>query len=329
MKKKFLTLLVYIVCFFVFGWFVLKISQPKMHKKTYSSSVFSFQTDSLLLDERHCGDINLQKFIELASQKDVSIFNVSRDVVRTNDSITFSTSLRSIFFGQEGGAKWKNKYKNLPVSFPDDHSFRAVVHTIDGVEYIYIPFQILSCLASSFNEEPQNKDNNTINNIDTSDDITITIDDVKNIKTDGALIQTGGIVFQHVADVLQNNGGKNLSNRQQLELLWKYANDNWVYMKDPYTGTDTWRSASETIDAYYFTNKKGYSGDCDDFAILMASFARQLGFDSHIVTAFNDDKGHAYAEFKDGNKWVPMDWFSDKFGGRPWEATRRVVIEDI
>lgn len=327
--KRFRSIFYYIICLVLVGVCLFWMSRPALENKAYSTRVFSTQADPVLLDDgRQYGDVNLLKFIELASKKPSTVFNPATDMVRTRDSITFTTSAPSIFFGVDGGAWWKKKYKNLPISFPDDHSFQAAIHVKDSTEYIFIPYQILSCLAASFNEQPQGLKNHSVHTFD--DHITLSdVNDIKNLTPNGDKIQTGGIVFQHVADVLQSNGGKNKTNREQLEILWKYAKPNWLYITDPYTGADTWRSATETIEAYYFSQKKGYSGDCDDFAILMASFARQLGFESHIVAAFGEYGGHAYAEFKDGGKWTPMDWFSDKFGGEPYNAIRRVVIDDV
>lgn len=329
MKKKITKLVAFIICFSLASVVLIWLSEPKLQTRAYTTRVYSLQSDTTLLDDgRQYGDINLQKFIELASKKPASVFNPSTDVIRTRDSITFKTTVPSIFFGIDGGSWWKTKYKILPISFPDDFSFRAAIHTKDSTEFIFIPYHILSCLAGSFNERQQSSKNQSNRVID--EHITLrSVDEVKTLPTTGSKIQTGGIVFQHVADVLQSNGGKDKTSRQQLELLWKYAYKNWLYVTDPFTGTDTWRSASETIEAYYFSQKKGYSGDCDDFAILMASFARQLGFDSHIVAAFGKDGGHAYAEFNDGGKWVPMDWFSNKFGAPPYESTQRVVIKDV
>ena len=97
-------------------------------------------------------------------------------------------------------------------------------------------------------------------------------------------------------------------------------------MNDPYSAADTWRPADETINDYYFVNGRNYTGDCDDFAILMASFARQIGFPASIMAVYNGDEGHAYAEYYNGMKWIPMDWFSEELGGRPYQGTRIVEV---
>ena len=106
----------------------------------------------------------------------------------------------------------------------------------------------------------------------------------------------------------------------------EYVFDNWHYIYDPETGNDTWRSAEATLSLKY---NGQYSGDCDDFAILMASFARQIGLKSRMIGGYESDgNGHAFAEFlipaneinnnklygKDirntnEGKWVSLDWF--------------------
>lgn len=332
MGKKTITnlikFLIYAGCVGVLGLVMLKRAKPQLRENPIQMTVHSLQKDSTLLD-RHYGDVNLAKFIELASRKPRSVFDPANNMVRTGDSITFSTSTPAIFFGSDdNGEWWRNKYKDLPISFPDEHSFRAAVHMIDSVEYIVIPYQILFSLANSFRDQTQPGDKGRKRVVEDKYSLSGP-GDLDRLPHNGSLIQTGGLVFQHVSEVLQENRGRGKSSRQQLEILWEHAYHNWLYVHDPYTGTDTWRSATETIESYYFAQKKGYSGDCDDFAILMASFARQLGFDSHVKTAFNASGGHAYAEFYDNGTWVPLDWFSSQFGGEPFKGTVIRTLDDI
>lgn len=326
--KQIIRIVIFIALFAVASLMLYRIVKPNIQLVSYTTAVYELDTMSVLLDDdRHCGYINLNKFIQLASKHEKSVFDSTAGVVKERDSITFSTSTPKIFFGVDGGSWWKKKYKQLPISFHDAYSFTAKVEKINHQDYIYIPYEILSCLASSFNVYQQNSSSQV-----KSFDKEITLksqDDLNNLTHDGSKIQTGGRVFEHVSDVLYSQGGKNKDNYDQLKILWEYANKHWMYITDPYTGVDTWRSATETIEAYYFSNDKGYAGDCDDFAILMASFARQLGFDSHVVAAFGDKGGHAYAEFKYGSKWIPLDWFSKDFGGTPYQAKTKIVLKDI
>jgi transglutaminase-like putative cysteine protease len=112
----------------------------------------------------------------------------------------------------------------------------------------------------------------------------------------------------------------------QILILRNYVRKNWHYIFDPDSGHDTFRSAEATIS---LKHKGKYPGDCDDYAILMASFARQIGLKSRVVGAYkNNGNGHAFAEFLvpeidtsnpllNGNdyrndnygKWISLDWF--------------------
>ena len=81
---------------------------------------------------------------------------------------------------------------------------------------------------------------------------------------------------------------------KQILEMQEYVFKNWHYVFDPDSGHDTWRSAEATLALKY---KGKYTGDCDDFAILMASFARQIGLRSRMVGGFSSEGGHAFAEF--------------------------------
>jgi len=65
---------------------------------------------------------------------------------------------------------------------------------------------------------------------------------------------------------------------------WEYVYKRWTYVNDP-NGFEYWSPASRTINI-------GLKGDCDDFAILMASLTESIGGKSRIVLV----SGHAYPE---------------------------------
>jgi hypothetical protein len=148
----------------------------------------------------------------------------------------------------------------------------------------------------------------------------------KNIPpAEGRLIQVEGLVLKEVTELTIM---LNIPNFQldQIFAMNEYVKNNWHYVFDPKLDHDTWRSAEATISLKY--NGK-YPGDCDDFAILMASFARQIGLESRMIGAYdNNGSGHAFAEFlvpkkllsspllygKDyrsdyRGKWMSLDWF--------------------
>ena len=74
----------------------------------------------------------------------------------------------------------------------------------------------------------------------------------------------------------------------------------WIYAPDP-RGSEYFNYANESI---RIGDKSGCTGagDCDDFAILMASLVESIGGTTRIILAFNNSTGgHAYAEVYLGN----------------------------
>lgn len=143
----------------------------------------------------------------------------------------------------------------------------------------------------------------------------------------GNLIQVEGLVLKEVSElnIKLNTSGSQI---EQILVFQKHIRKNWHYIFDPKTGKDTWRSAEATLSLKY---KNQYSGDCDDFAILLASIAKQIGLRSRMVGGYSGDSGHAFAEFlvpkneeknqmlnnvdyriDNAGKWVSLDWFEGK-----------------
>lgn len=89
--------------------------------------------------------------------------------------------------------------------------------------------------------------------------------------------------------------------------IFNYCYKKWRYVSDP-AGQEYVASASESIAA-------SLTGDCDDFAVLIASCIIAIGGEATIVTAENIDSGHAYAEVNitDFDKNHVLDVISDYF----------------
>lgn len=140
--KRTLVIIVSAIIFIVISVRFYRCSRPKLTLKSneIKTYIFSNDTDTLLPD-RHCGWINLDKFIELAKEKSNTV-----KTTYSQDSITISIDIDNLF-GLDNG-NWRNKYKNLPVRFPDDNSFTAKIKGENDTAYIYIPYQILSKLAA-------------------------------------------------------------------------------------------------------------------------------------------------------------------------------------
>jgi hypothetical protein len=75
---------------------------------------------------------------------------------------------------------------------------------------------------------------------------------------------------------------------EQVAEVWSAVRKPWRYVNDP-EGRDYFASATETI-------QNGYVGDCDDFAITLASMVSAIGGKARVVLMDGPNGGHAYAE---------------------------------
>jgi hypothetical protein len=324
----------------------------------------SLPLDSLIFDKREAGNISLKKFTDLV-RTFRGIDSTSILTSKNHDSLLFlmpaswvEEKFRKVFYNDREANKWERMYRNLPIRTFEQpqYGFAVKIDSVDHKPYLYLPYEILfSVVKFAYNETGKipvtpNKVN------ETPSQITIKpseADEIISAKK-GNLIQTEGIVWKHVSELIAKANLQNSSKIAQLCYLWKYAKDNWVYINDPVTATheDTWRSASETIETYYFDNTHKYTGDCDDFAILVASFARQVGLESRFIGAYSLERGHAYSEFfvessewgnavneihrcfsfngevkcKEGltGNWINLDWWGNHVGGEYYGGIRKI-----
>ena len=134
-------------------------------------------------------------------------------------------------------------------------------------------------------------------------------------------------------------------NPGQICAIFDYCYNKWRYVNDPqdheYVAT-----ASETIEG-------SLVGDCDDFAILMASCILAVGGRACINTGWTQTSGHAFTEVdiaqfgestvlseirkrfpqygvnslatrRDGNHlWMNLDWQAAYPGGKYWQCSKR------
>lgn len=304
-------------------WRIFSIGRVSLNSgEIFSLTEVNSDKDSVMLDDRHMGYINWEKFKTLMSRAGISASDIDENFSKDSVLIRYNKLNAYKFFGRDNGEWWISRYRSsLPIAIHDGE-FHAAIKVIDTVKYVHIPYQILASMASCVDNLKQT---------DYFSEDTIQRETInRNFlpvarETHGTKIQVEGYVRKNVFDILSNYPQYDGHQREQLSLVWKFVKDHWYYVNDPAGTEDTWRSASETIEDYYFVNGRQYTGDCDDFAILMASFARQLGFDSKVVAAIREGEqtGHAYAMFYDENNksWVPMDWFDSRFGGKPYAGT--------
>jgi len=137
----------------------------------------------------------------------------------------------------------------------------------------------------------------------------------------------------------------------QVCMIWYGLKNTWSYVNDP-RGIEYVASASDSAQLL--------AGDCDDFAILMASMVESVGGSSRIVAAQNEQSGHMFSEvFLASNKidaenlisdinnldqkrdssakkfhyrkdsggfWLNLDWFAEYPGGPYFPSTFEVLI---
>jgi hypothetical protein len=100
-------------------------------------------------------------------------------------------------------------------------------------------------------------------------------------------------VHNDAVDLVQSEGSCTID---QICYLYDYLTKSWRYIADPRC-KDYFQYANETLQH----GKKSKptcagAGDCDDFAILMASMVESIGGTTRIILAYGPLGGHAYAE---------------------------------
>ncbi|HRU75724.1 MAG TPA: PQQ-binding-like beta-propeller repeat protein [Methanothrix sp.] len=107
-------------------------------------------------------------------------------------------------------------------------------------------------------------------------------------------------------------------NLNQVSEVYDALRKGWYYYSDP-SYKDKFKSANHTLKDGKISNTIGM-GDCDDFAILMASLLESLQGSTRIVFAYDQDTrlNHAYAEVYLGKKDDPrvdelISWLKDEY----------------
>lgn len=115
-------------------------------RTTYTSN------DSVLIQTRHVGDVNLELFSKLI--KNVKE-NSGIEIKRNKKTVSFNIpeTEKNLIFGGDYKNKesWLNQYKDLPIKITEN-GFDAHIKTIDDVEYITLPYQLLFDIANVADE---------------------------------------------------------------------------------------------------------------------------------------------------------------------------------
>jgi hypothetical protein len=86
--------------------------------------------------------------------------------------------------------------------------------------------------------------------------------------------------------ISSEHGGK--YNVQQVCDIYDKLYKSWTYVNDPSVSSNYYADAGESV--------KLLKGDCDDYAILMASCIQAIGGSPRVILGHSGDSGHAYAE---------------------------------
>ena len=135
-------------------------------------------------------------------------------------------------------------------------------------------------------------------------------------------------------------------NVKQICEIYSYLRNKWKYVNDPADNEYVAYASESIVDSHL-------SGDCDDFAVLMASSILAIGGNVCINVAHKDGSGHAYAEVdvskfdvrevetivkefyegkvslpehlvfrkSNGFVWMNLDWQTMYPGGKYWKDT--------
>ena len=165
-------------------------------------------------------------------------------------------------------------------------------------------------------------------------------------KVINACDYTSSDVRNAAIHIATNNPGP--YNIGQLSDIFDFTLKRWTYINDPIMFNYV-AKASETIN-------QNYTGDCDDFAVLLGSMIMSIGGDVRLNYAWNDFAGHAFVEANLGrinwpptkhylkqrygltdtdvihfridektqNIWLNMDWFAKHPGGRYYGHDRGI-----
>ena len=157
------------------------------------------------------------------------------------------------------------------------------------------------------------------------------------------------VTRKYALELAKNNPGT--YNFRQVFSIYDDLINNWNYVNDP-VSKDLVSKASFSIDV-------GLTGDCDDYAITMASLIECIGGRTRIISATKGDSGHAYAEVfvgdktrkqelikglnkrygrlyknkiavhfsldDNGNYWLNLDWTAKHPGGKYYKADHETI----
>lgn len=166
-----------------------------------------------------------------------------------------------------------------------------------------------------------------------------------------AIEPSNSYVRSYALSAIKRSSDGNYNIAQICDIYDKLYSD-WVYVSDP-SGTEYFAKASESV--------RLLRGDCDDYAILMASLIESIGGSARVICAYDGSGGgHAYTEvymsdsksdvqeliddigqrygrsqvhyhvsYDDNNNpeyWLNLDWTSNRPGGEYYKSTGEMLL---
>lgn len=140
-------------------------------------------------------------------------------------------------------------------------------------------------------------------------------------------------------------------NIEQICEIYDYCRSKWSYINDP-KGHEYLARASESINS-------DLTGDCDDFATLMAACMLSIGGEVRVTVAYGPQGGHAYAEVEishldwshvkqyigqrfnryrisnlyylneNNHRWLNLDWQTPYPGGEYFDSIERYCYKCV
>lgn len=149
---------------------------------------------------------------------------------------------------------------------------------------------------------------NTVTPVPTTRQNTAQTSDAKNAKAISAAIEpSNSYVRSYALSAIKSSNGGSYNIGQICDIYDKLYSD-WVYVNDP-AGTEYYAKASESV--------RLLRGDCDDYAILMASLIESIGGGARVIFAYDGSGGgHAYAEVYMSDSKTDVQGLIDDIGQR-------------
>ncbi|VVB64432.1 PKD domain protein [uncultured archaeon] len=136
-----------------------------------------------------------------------------------------------------------------------------------------------------------------------------------------------GKVHQKTVDVLKSSGSRTID---QACDIYSYLTKHWTYVEG--AKNETYDSLFNASTILAMNNK----GDCNDFAILMASMLESIAGTTRIVLARGPVSSHAYAEVYLGNMVTDktrvtqiINWLKEKYNKNEITTTRNLSSGDV